>query len=165
MYIRFLFILTIFTACKKEYKIQDIGSWRNKENIIFGERNNQKWDCGLNIASNGQVFGLIAFKFDKDSVLIEEIQISRIQIKTGKQKLENEIFNYNKIFAAYTKGYDDEFNTFYLDTTKTNTIDFTAINLQDGIITGNLDATFLYNNVDQSIDSVQFKNLKFEYKR
>ena len=46
-----------------------------------------------------------------------------------------------------------------------NTIDFTAINLQDGIITGNLDATFLYNNVDQSIDSVQFKNLKFEYKR
>ena len=112
------------------------------------------------------MLGFVANKFDKDSVLIEEIHITHIPIKTGKQKLENEIFNYNKIFAAYTKGYDDEFNTYYLDTTKTNTIDFTAINLQNGIITGNLDATFLYYySLDRITDTVRFKNMEFEYKR
>ena len=163
----FLISFLIFTACNKEYKIQDIGSWSNKENIISGERNNQKWEGNLSMgASGGETISFLAFKKDLDSVIIERILISRIPIKTGKQKLENEIYNYNKIFAFYAKGYDDQFNSYYLDTTKTNTIDFTAINLQDGIITGNLDATFLYYySLDRITDTVRFKNMEFEYKR
>ncbi len=52
------------------------------------------------------------------------------------------------------------------DTIRIKDFDFTAINLQDGIITGNLDATFLYYySLDRITDTVRFKNMEFEYKR
>lgn len=154
-------ILFVVSSCKKEKTINDLINWRNKNSNASGLRNNYKWNptkfrlYGL----GGKVF-MDLLEYDADSVLIADLSVSNFPPQKGVYPLKNYSFLTKEINSYYTHGYDDQFFTYILDTTQTNTLEITEFDLDGGIIKGKINAEYSFGS-----SIAKFKNMEFTFLR
>jgi hypothetical protein len=170
-----IFIVTLFAlvlaiigwqSCTKGNRPEDVVTWTTEDDQASGLRNGKSWSGEVTMAVKDNTMTLSVVKRDADSVVREIILANFIALKSGPQKLGQEWSPERKIYSEYWLGYDDEFNTYNIDSTQLNEIELKNYDLQEGIIKAKLNATYIfYYPLDQLWDTVQFKNVEITYRR
>ncbi len=153
-------------SCTKGNRPEDVVTWSSADDHGSGLRNGKSWSGKVGMAVKDNTLTLSVVKRDADSVVREIILANFIALKSGPQKLGQAWSPERKIYSEYWLGYDDEFNTYNIDSTQLNEIELKTYDLQEGIIKATLNATYIfYYPLDQLWDTVQFKNLEITYRR
>ena len=103
----------------------------------------------LKYKNDSSTFYLILFGTNKDSILVDELRISRIPLKIGCYEINALDFNAsnNNLYASYKNiDHDIVIDRFILDTSAINKISVSAIDTTSKTITGYFAVSFVFKN-------------------